>query len=61
LLLRYRNATSFQSSTKEARAKARDLDTDEKLRRDIQALGCSSGDTQQLLEVIARQTTAPVA
>ena len=35
--------------------------SDEKLRREIQALGCSPGEAQRLLELIARETAALVA
>ena len=35
--------------------------SDEKLRREIQALGCSPGEAQRLLELIARETAELVA
>jgi hypothetical protein len=34
--------------------------SDDKLRREIQTLGCSAGEAQRLLELIARATAALV-
>jgi hypothetical protein len=44
-----------------ARSSAQKVKVDEKLQREIEALGCSPAESKRLLELIAKETAALVA